>query len=366
MSLRRWAKRAPRLPVAVRRWISIARARPRPASAGIRVYYGRDRLPHRGEVAHGGTIKLQALADVFDNSPRDFNVLYLGSSTMPDDALVLVRLARRRHASFVWNQNGVAYLGWHGPGWERTNRPRARLLSEADHVIYQSEFCKLSSDRFYGKAPAASEVLHNPVDTKRFTPRSGPRATNGLTLLLGGKQYQRYRLEAALETLRLLPGSVRLTVTGDLCWDADRRRCRQGADALVRELGLESRVEFTGPYRQQDAPELFRGGDILLHTKYNDPCPTVVLEAMASGLPVVYSASGGTPELVGGQAGIGVPAPLDWERDHPPDAEQLAEAVHELGERLDEASEAARARAESFDVRAWIERHRQLFEELLR
>ena len=52
--------------------------------------------------------------------------------------------------------------------------------------------------------------------------------------------------------------------------------------------------------------------------------PTVVLEALASGLPVVYSASGGTPELVGDDAGVGVPAPLDWEQDHPPAPEALA------------------------------------------
>ncbi|HWH06801.1 MAG TPA: hypothetical protein VNT23_10265, partial [Gaiellaceae bacterium] len=32
----------------------------------------------------------------------------------------------------------------------------------------------------------------------------------------------------------------------------------------------------------------------LLHTKVNDPCPNVVLEALASGLPVVHPASGGT------------------------------------------------------------------------
>ena len=61
-----------------------------------------------------------------------------------------------------------------------------------------------------------------------------------------------------------------------------------------------------------------RRADLLLHTKYNDPCPTVVLEAMASGLPVVYSASGGVPELVGEEAGVGIPAPFDWEHDHPP------------------------------------------------
>ena len=104
--------------------------------------------------------------------------------------------------------------------------------------------------------------------------------------------------------------------------------------ALVRDLDLDTAVEFVGPYTQAQAPALMQRADILLHTKYNDPCPTVVLEAMASGLPVVHSKSGGTPELVGNEAGIGIDAPLDWERDHPPSPDDLAAAVLAVAGRL--------------------------------
>jgi glycosyltransferase involved in cell wall biosynthesis len=134
----------------------------------------------------------------------------------------------------------------------------------------------------------------------------------------------------------------------------------------VRRLGIEEAVEFVGPYTQAEAPALMHRADILLHTKYNDPCPMVVLEAMASGLPVVYSASGGVPELVGDEAGVGVPAPLDWEHDHPPGAAQLAAAALDAAGRLEERSEAARRRAvEHLDAAGWVERHRVVFEQLL-
>ena len=86
---------------------------------------------------------------------------------------------------------------------------------------------------------------------------------------------------------------------------------------------------------------------------------------MACGLPVVYSASGGTPELVGDDAGVGVPAPLDWDRDHPPDPEELAKGVTRVAAGLADYSPAARTRALRFDLRPWVDRHREVFERLV-
>jgi glycosyltransferase involved in cell wall biosynthesis len=348
------------------RWRRLLRTPP--AREAVRVSYGVERMPGDDEVVYGGRVKFQELNRLLPNAPDDFNVLYLGSTAMPLDARALAAVARRRRAAFVWNQNGVCYPAWFGPGCERLNRPRARLLHAADHVVYQSAFCKLAADRWYGERRGPWEVLHNPVDTTRFTPAE-QRPERPPTLLLGGNQYQRYRLDAALETLaavrRTLP-EARLLVTGAVAWHADARIARAETDRLVDRLGLAGAVEFTGPYTQPAAPELMRRGDVLLHTKVNDPCPSVVLEAMACGLPVVHSATGGTPELVGEEAGIGVPGPLDWEREHPPPpAELAAAAVRVLADR-DAYGAAARERAvERFDLRRWAARHEELFETLV-
>jgi len=340
-------------------------ARSAPAHGRVALFYGHDRIPSLDEPAHGGTVKFQQLQSVFPNTPRQFNLAYLGSSNRPPDSSALIRLARDRNAPIVVNQNGVAYPGWHGEGWERANEPLAELLHAADHVIYQSAFCKLSADLFLGEPGAAWEILHNPVDTERFAPAD--RSARPLTILLGGNQYQRYRFERGLLAFELISHAepdARLLVTGRISWHPDRRLAEREACELLASSTAAGRIELIGPFTQREAPMLYRRGDMLLHTKYNDPCPTVVLEALASGLPVVYSDSGGTPELVG-DAGIGVPAPLDWERDHPPDPEELAAAVLRLAGRLDEHSAAARARAVGrFDLRPWIERHRALFEEL--
>jgi len=347
----RLARRAARDPV---RWARIAAGGP---AKGVRVFYGRDRMPGRDDPAYGGLVKLARLAETFPNDARGFSVLYLGSSSRPHDLRVLIRLARRRGAAVVWNQDGVGYPGWAGAATERINRPLARGVHAADHVLYQSEFCKLSADRFLGERRGPWEVLHNPVDTEHFVP--GERRREPI-LLLGGNQYQRYRLEAALDTAKLL--GLHLIVTGRLFWSADAER--EGRE-LVRRLGVEDQVELTGPYTYGEAPALMRRASVLLHTKFNDPCPGLVLEAMACGLPVVYSASGGTPELVGPDAGVGVPAPLDFEREYPPDPAALAEAVTRVLERLEDRRDAARARATRFDLAPWVARHQGLFEELV-
>ena len=349
-----------------------ARERPRlreiahtaPRRGEIAVSYGVDEMPGDGDVVFGGAVKFLLLHRTFPNTPRDFNVLYLGSSSMPLEARTLARLARRRGAAFVWNQNGVAYRGWYGDGWELVNAPRARLLRDAGHVVYQSAFCKVGADLFYGEPQGAWEVLHNPVDTSAFVP-DPVRPARPLTLLLGGNQYQRYRLERALETLALVRreiGDARLVVAGTLSFAPDGRG---EALRMIRRLELGDAVELAGAYTQAEAPMLVQQADVLLHTKYNDPCPTIVLEAMACGLPVVYSASGGTPELVGADAGIGIEAPLDWEHDHPPEPERLAEAVVMLAGDLDARRAAARDRALQFDAGPWVERHREIFERLV-
>jgi glycosyltransferase involved in cell wall biosynthesis len=109
-----------------------------------------------------------------------------------------------------------------------------------------------------------------------------------------------------------------------------------------------------------------RRAHVLLHTKVNDPCPTAVIEAMACGVPVAYPASGGTVELVGDEAGVGVPHPDGFERDEPPAPEALAAAVSTVLADRDGYAARARARAvERFALTDWLERHAAIFAALV-
>ena len=105
---------------------------------------------------------------------------------------------------------------------------------------------------------------------------------------------------------------------------------------------------------------------VLLHPKYMDPCPTVVIEALASGLPVVGPASGGLPELVDAGSGRLLPVPEDWEHMHTPDSRAMAAAVGEIAADWPGFSTRARQRALAlFRVEPGVARHGQIFEQLL-
>jgi len=339
------------------RWARLLTSRR--VAPGLRVFYGHDRIPDPEKPARGGTAKFQRLVTRFPSRPADFTLLYLGSSWLPRDLRPLLWLARRRGVPVVVNQNGVGYPAWAGHGTDGVNRPLRRALLAADHVLYQSEFCKRSADLFLGEPSGAWEVLPNAVDVEHFSPAAEP-PQDGPVLLLAGDQLQPYRLELALRTFALVGSrhaGARLLVSG---------RHVVSPEPHLGELGLRDAVELVGGYSQAEAPSLLRRAQLLLHTTVNDSCPSVVIEAMACGLPVVHPASGGTVELVGGEAGIGVPHPESWERVQPPEPDALADAVERVLADLPTYALAARRRAlEHYALGPWLDRHGALFAALL-
>jgi len=331
---------------------------------GIQVFYGHDRLPDSAEVAHGAIIKVQRLNEVFPNTHRLFNILYMVSSNYPSDAERLCRFARRKRAKFVWNQDGVAYPAWMPCGWENANARMAKFLHDADYVFYQSKFARSCADQFLKKRSGLSEVLYNAVDTKIFYPSRHRKTSNELTLLVIGSQYHNYPLESAIRALACIQKThshTRMAVAGKV-WEHVLNPMKQ----LIVDLHLEDSIEFLPSFNQQEVVGILHQCDILLHTKIQDVCPGVVIEAMACGVPVVYSMSGGVPELVGEQAGVSVPTDTSWQKRIPPPPEVWAEAVFSVAEEHSSYSDASRQRAvERFDLRPWVERHRQVFSELL-
>jgi glycosyltransferase involved in cell wall biosynthesis len=343
----------------------LARRRLEVPRDGIHVSYG-DVLPREaGAIVSGGRVKLTLLESRFPALDGAFNVLYLVSSAQPPFSLEYAQWAKSHGARLVWNQNGVAYPGWAGGGDEAINAPMREVRAIADYVIYQSEFCRESADRFLGPVSAPFEVLYNCVDLQRFRPADNLLPPEPWRLLAAGSHLQAERVWSVLETVAVLRRrgrDARLILAGRLGWPDGERQTQ----AAIREFGIDDVVDLVPPFTQQEAPSLYQSAHVLLHTKYKDPCPTVVIEALACGLPVIGSRSGGMVELVGDECGVLLDVPQTWEAMPVPNADELADAVETVMARLDEYRRRARARAtERFDKDTWVERHAAIFASVL-
>jgi glycosyltransferase involved in cell wall biosynthesis len=274
--------------------------------------------------------------------------------------------AKRKGLKIVVNQNGVAFPAWDGDKYEASNRSLKQLIRFADFIIYQSQFCKDSAQRYISPPDVPNEIIYNPVDTRLFSTDACSAKPERLTLLLGGNQYEKYRLELALQTLKALHHDVpnaKLIVTGNL-W-LPRDEAEAWTKQALHNMNLTEHVTFTGTYAQTDAPKLYSQAHLLLHTKYADPSPGLVLEAMALGMPVVHLDNGGVPELIG-DAGIGVPVEHDWNKIKLPNSQAIADAVTQVYDRRQEFSQKARQRAvDLFSLEKFITRHKEIFEKVL-
>ena len=341
---------------------TFATARRRGGAA--RVWYGGARA---GDV--GGTlVKLKRLTARFPDCRRDYNLVYLLSNA-PYLGTAALRRLRAQGVPMVLNQNGVFYPAWFDGDCAAMNARMARAYHAADHVFWQSEFCRRSADRFLGPRDGAGEILHNAVDTRRFVPAAqGAREVDGLTFLMTGKfdGHMAYRPRTAIEALaRVRRGGLeaQLVVAGRMA-----PQLKAELQALAARAGVAAATRLTGGYGQDEAPAIYAAADAYLALTYNDACPNAVIEAMACGLPVIYSQSGGTPELVGTEAGMALAVEQGWERIQVPAPDAVAEAMAAVASavRRGTMAEAARRRAvERFDIETWLARHAAVFGTLL-
>lgn len=115
-------------------------------------------------------------------------------------------------------------------------------------------------------------------------------------LVMVGALQERKGQRTALKALADLPGSVHLVIAGEGEKEGEYRD-------YASRLGIGDRVHFLG-YRN-DVPAILDEADLMVLTSSVEATPYVIIEAMASGLPVVASGVYGIPELVEeGKTGI--------------------------------------------------------------
>ena len=155
------------------------------------------------------------------------------------------------------------------------------------------------------KRAGGRDIRHcydNAVSAQMLPDQMPRRSPNGeMRLLWAGRLEGRKALGLGIEAMAHLKNApVRLLVAGE-GWQ------RKDLESLARRLGVSDRVDFLGAIAWTAMRSLFQSSDAFLFTSLRDACPSVVIEAMSQGLPVITLDHQGVAGIVPDDAGIKVP-----------------------------------------------------------
>ena len=227
------------------------------------------------------------------------------------------------------------------------------IWRKAAALVACSEGLKSRAGRFLPSAQI--DVIPNGVDLERFHPAEARSDSDTFRLLTVGRLSVTKRLPLLLEAvehLRRQGGNVHLTVVGGGALEGELRQA-------LGERNLRDIVTLMGRRDGDQMPEIYRQHDILVSASMQEGMSNAMLEAMASGLPIVTTRCEGVEELIEDN-GIVV-------EDSKPAT--LAAAVQGLAEdrqRLNAMSTAARKKAEGFGWGSVAEAYLQLYAKVKR
>lgn len=217
-------------------------------------------------------------------------------------------------------------------------------------------------------APSKTTVIHNGVDLKRYRPRekSGqlreelrlPPDTI-IALSIGQiclRKGHDMLAKATIAAIREIP-NLHLVVAGErYSSKPESIAFEENFTDAFRNAGLMDRLHMVG-YRV-DIPSLMNEADLLIHAAKQEPLGRVLLEASASGLPIVATEVGGTAEIL--PPSLGIPLVPSG------DASTMSERIIHLCNSEDERSRQAKLLRENavrhFSIEAAARRHREFWQ----
>jgi glycosyltransferase involved in cell wall biosynthesis len=216
--------------------------------------------------------------------PRVAHFQHVVAPRCPCPAVVTIHdLSFERHPELMSRRDRFVF---------RTMVPRS--VRRAARVLAVSESTKRDLIEHYGVSEEKIVVTPNGVDSV-FRPDGHRRDGAPYALFVGTLQPRKDPI-AALEALALVGGDLRLILVGPDKGSGDEAR------RAASKLGLNGRVEFAGHVEQQELAELYRGAACLVFPSRYEGFGLPVVEAMASGTPVVATATGSIPEIAGDAA----------------------------------------------------------------
>ncbi len=179
-----------------------------------------------------------------------------------------------------------------------------RMMRRSKKLIAVSDFTRKELTQYYGIKPSKIRVIHNGVDTKKFQPALDKRkvkaelgfSPDDPAVVSVGRLYARKGLFTLIESIPAVTGKfprAKFIVSGKGQSDEMAKLI-----AHAESLGVRDKLVFTGYFPDAKLPKLYQAADVFAFSTFYEHHPFAVLEALATGLPVVTTNVGGIPETI--------------------------------------------------------------------
>jgi L-malate glycosyltransferase len=223
-----------------------------------------------------------------------------------------------------------------------------RIWSKASAIVACSDGLKKRSLKFL---PSVNiDIIPNGVDLNRFKPATNKQISSELNLLTVGRLSVTKRFDMLVEAIEILNKKgkhVKLTMAGG-------GGLLPQLKELVEQKGLNSVINLTGRTETEKMPDVYRRHDMFVTASMQEGMSNAMLEAMASGLPIITTRCEGVEELISDNGIVVEEA----------SANALAEAIENLAQNqklYKSMCAAARQRAEIFGWDVVAKQYQQLY-----
>jgi len=178
-----------------------------------------------------------------------------------------------------------------------------KLMKRSDALIAVSKYTTEELTELYGIGEEKLHVIYNGVDVHKFKPKRGKaglRREFGLEeeqkiVLFVGRLYYRKGLEILL---RSIPPILQEFEDVKFAISGKGYKKKEELRKLAKKLEIEESVTFLGYIPDEKLPDLYAASDIFVLPALYENFPFAILEAQATGLPVISTKVGGIPEFL--------------------------------------------------------------------
>ena len=204
----------------------------------------------------------------------------------------------------LWKKYKIPYIislrGADVPGYSERFTFLYKFITSIIKKIWKNAYFVIANSQGFRELALKSDpekeigVITNGIDIEEFFPAPDKKEADRFTIICVSRVTPRKGIRFLIQAFNILSRRydyIRLVIVGD-------GNERASLEDLVQALELKEKVLFTGPVLHEKVLEYYQKANIFALPSMNEGMSNTMLEALACGLPLVATDTGGTRELI--------------------------------------------------------------------